>query len=351
MWPFIRQINLIRYLVLWRVNRSFVRLPKCLPAELSLALGVIIANRLPTREASRWRKALAPWNEYQGEALNVTINNETSKQAVKKSKTVPEISWPVETVLFTYPSKMSYGQGELMVWELKLLGENADHSFFLEVILPAMEEASSITDPQWHHHHSPWGRFDIDSIYVARGPRWEPIAQAGKLDVRYRATPTQWAEDLPFGPNSERAFKNLTWLTPFDLGIRLDQAVPSSTGSSPRKKKILPDEKPTLQRILEALVIRMAVLLPGKYNTPDDVWDSLDPEEKSSLQEVIKQTEKMPTHFKNLKAVPDDWPGRWIGAQAFPTALPPSIIPYLELASILHIGKQTHFGCGTFAIN
>ena len=131
----------------------------------------------------------------------------------------------------------------------------------------------------------------------------------------------------------------------------MDQAVPSSTGSSPRKKKILPDEKPTLQRILEALVIRMAVLLPGKYNTPDDVWDSLDPEEKSSLQEVIKQTEKMPTHFKNLKAVPDDWPGRWIGAQAFPTALPPSIIPYLELASILHIGKQTHFGCGTFAIN
>jgi hypothetical protein len=349
MWPFIRQINLIRYLVLWRVNRSLVRLPKCLPAELSLVLGAIIADRLPTREASRWRKALAPWNEYQGEALNVTINKETSNQEVEKSKTIPEISWPVETVLFAYPSKMSYGQGELIMWELKLLGENADHSFFLEVILPAMEEASSTADPRWHHHHSPWGRFDIDSIYVARGPRWAPIVQAGKLDVRYRATPTQWAEGLTFGSNSKRAFKNLTWLTPFDLGLT-DQAASSKTASSAGQKKILPSEKPTLQRILEALIARMAVLLPGKYNTPDDVWDSLDPEEKSSLQEAIKQVQKMPAHFKNLKPVPDDWPGRWIGAQAFPTAIPPSTIPYLELASILHIGKHTHFGCGTFLL-
>ena len=349
MWPFIRQINLIRYLTFWRVNRSLVRVPKCLSAELSLVLGTIIANRLPTREASRWRKALAPWNEYQGEALNVTINNEASKQEVEKSKTIPEISWPVETVLFAYPGKMSYGQGELIMWELKLLGENADHSFFLEVILPAMEEASNTADPQWHRQHSPWGRFDVDSIYVARGPRWEPMAQAGKLDVRYRATPTQWAEDLTFGSNSERAFKDLTWLTPFDLGITLDQADPSSTDPSPRQKKILPHEKPTLQRILEVLIARMAVLLPGKYNTPDDVWNILSPEEKSSLQDVIEQVQQIPAHFKNLKPVPDDWPGRWIGAQAFPT-IPPSVIPLLELASILHIGKQTHFGCGTFLL-
>ena len=84
MWPFISPINLIRYLFVWRVNGSLVWLPKCLSAELSLVLGTMIANRLPTREAHHWRKTLAPWGE------RGTVRD--------KLKTVPEVSWPIEAV-------------------------------------------------------------------------------------------------------------------------------------------------------------------------------------------------------------------------------------------------------------
>lgn len=345
MWPFIKPINLIRYLVVWRVNRSLVRLPRCTPAELSLVLGAIIANRLPTREARPWRKTLAPWDEYQGKALNLPRGN-VPNNSQPKLTTIPDVSWPIETVLFAYPGKMSYGQGEVILWELKLMGDKADHGFFLEFILPAMEEAGSTSDPQWYHQHSPWGRFDIDTVYVARGAHWEPLVRGGQLDLRYHPTPTQWAEGLTFGLSSERTFNQLTWLTPFDLAETLTGA---DSASRPSSKKIPAYEVPTLQSILEALLARMACLLPGKYNTPGDVWNILSPEEQSALFEAIGRADDIRLRRHDLGPTPKYWPGRWIGRQTF-SAIPPLLLPYLELASILHIGKQTHFGCGTFII-
>ena len=50
-----------------------------------------------------------------------------------------------------------------------------------------------------------------------------------------------------------------------------------------------------------------------------------------------------------LEPAPRDWPGRWIGSQSF-MKISPHLLPYLELASILHIGKHMHLGCGTFAL-
>ena len=44
MWPFIKPLRLIRYLVVLRVNASLVRLPRCLPAELSLAVESALAR-------------------------------------------------------------------------------------------------------------------------------------------------------------------------------------------------------------------------------------------------------------------------------------------------------------------
>lgn len=335
MWPFISPINLIRYLFVWRVNSSLVWLPRCLSAEISLVLGTIIADRLPTHEARHWRKALASSGEY-GEDM-------------KEPKTVPpalgqvegEALWPIEAVLFVYPGKRSYGRGELILWELKLMGDSADHGLFLEVILPAMEEAATTSDPRWHYLNSPWGRFDIHSVYVARGSHWEPIVQEGKLDLHYHASPVQWAEGLTFDAGAERVFDRLTWLTPFDLSER--------KMSSLRRKRIPSCEVPTLQMILESLIVRMSLLLPGKHNTPDDVWNSLDAEERSSLRATVEQAATIPVHHHVIRRAPRNWPGRWIGTQTFPS-IPSSIVPYLELASILHIGRQTHFGCGTFAI-
>lgn len=329
MWPFISPIDLIRYLFVWRVNSSLVRLPGCLSTELSLVLGTMIANRLPTREARPWRKALAPWDKHGGISL---IGG-------RKLRTVPEVFWPIEAILFVYPGKLTYGQGELILWELKLIGESADHGLFLEVILPAMEEAGSIADSQWRRQNSLWGQFDIYAVYAARGRRWEPVVQDGRLDLRYHATPAQWVEGLGFDVQSERIFDSLTWLTPFDLGH----------ASGRRKKKIPHAEVPTLQGMLDALIARMSQLLPGKHTTADDVWAILSEEEQARLRGALEQAALIPLHHHRLKLAPEGVPGCWLGTQTFPS-IPHPLIPYLELASILHIGKQTHFGCGTFAI-
>lgn len=327
MWPFISPINLIRYLLVWRVNGPLVWLPSCLAAEISLVLGTTIAERLPTRQAAPWRKALAPWDEVRGKG---------------KLRTVPQASWPIEAVLFVYPGKRCYGEGELILWELKLLGESADHRLFLEVILPAMEAAATTTDPRWPRQNGLWGHFDITGVYAARGKRWEPLVQEGKLDLRHSPTPVQWAEGLAFGARSEHVFKRLSWVTPFDL---------SRPGRSARRHEKIPDhEVPTLPKILEALLDRMAVFLPGKHNSSEQVWNALDAEERTALQEAMGQARRVPVREHKLIPVPKEWPGRWIGVQHFPF-IPQSLIPYLELASILCIGKQTHFGCGTFALS
>ncbi len=334
MWSFIEPIKLIRYLLVLRVNSSLVRLPRCLSTELSLVLGTMIADRLPTREARSWRKALAPWDELGG----ISLVGKT------KLRAVPEASWPIETVLFVYPGKRTYGREELILWELKLMGESADHGLFLEVILPALEEAGTVSDPQWQRQNNLWGRFDIQAVYAARGPRWEPVVSDGRLDLNYHATPVQWAEGLTFDQRSEHVFDHLTWITPFDF------TSDASASRRRRKKKIPPDQVPTLQSILDSLVSRMSLLLPGKYNTPDDVWATLSTEEQTALRAAMEQASHIPIHHKGLKPAPKSWPGRWIGTQTF-ASIPHPIIPYLELASILHIGRQTHFGCGTFAIS
>lgn len=322
MWSYINSINLIRYLLVWRVNSSLVWVPRCLAAELSPVLGTIISKRLPTSEARYWRKALAPYDEYHGEG---------SDKGNKNSNKIPEASWPIEAVLFVYPGKRTYGIGEFIMWELKLIGESADHGFFLEVILPAMEEAGYTSEPQWNRPNTLWGKFDIHSVYVARGSNWEPLVTDSRLDLRYRASPIQWAEGLTFGEKLK--FDNpthLTWLTPFDLDVG------GSGNEAIRQGKSNDRKIPTLKDILEALVFRINLLVPRM-------------EEELPIQGAMEQADNVSILYKNIKAAPKGWTGRWVGTQIF-SYIPFSAIPYLELASILHVGKQTHFGCGTFVL-
>ena len=201
----------------------------------------------------------------------------------------------------------------------------------------------SAANPQWRRQNALWGRFDIRAVYVARGPRWEPIVKNGQLDLSYRATPGQWAEGLTFDLRLDRTFDCLTWLTPFDL------SVDKSDAREQHRRKIASHQVPTLQSMLQSLIARMSLLLPGKHNTPDDVWAILSAEEQSSLRGVLEQASRIPVHHSSLEPAPKSWAGRWIGTQTF-ASIPHPILPYLEMASILHIGKQTHLGCGTFVI-
>jgi len=317
------------------VNSSVVWLPRSLSVELSLVLGTIIANRLPTLQASLWRKALALWNEHGGISL-----------IRKKSlRNVPDASWPMETVLFAYPGKRTYGRGELILWELKLLGESADHNLFLEIILPALEAAGSIVDEEWQSPNCLWGHFNIHSIYVARGHRWEPLVDNGKLDLRYQATPLQWSEGLLFDLDSRSRFNRLTWVTPFDL-VNCEETPDEECPT----KRIRPYDVPTLKGVLEALITRMSRIIPGRYTTPDDLWELLGMEDKMLFRETIEQVSDVSMLYKKIEPVSRLQPGRWIGKQKF-TTIPAPVVPCLELASIFHVGGYTHFGCGTFVID
>lgn len=338
MWNFIRPVNLIRYLIVWKVNSSLVQLPRCLSTALSQVMGAIIASRLPTQQAREWRKALESWD-------NTTA---AAPQEESFQKPAPGAAWPIEVVLFAYPGKRTYGQGESILWELKLLQDSADHGLFLELILPAMEEAASTSTPPLGRLNSLWGGFDIHAVYAARGSRWDPVVSEGRLNLHYRPSSTQWAEGLTFGRDVKRHFRSLTWITPFDLG-----EMPGMSGKAPHSPptgRIPPSEEPTFLGILDALIDRMTLFLPGKGRSAKDVWALLSPDEQEALFQALQLGKRLSQRHRALGPAPNGWPGRWIGAQTF-TTIPERLLPYLELASILHIGKLTHFGCGTFTLS
>lgn len=338
MWDFISPINLIRYLIVWRVNGSLAQLPRYLPLTLSRVLGTLIAERLPTAQTREWRKPLEAW--------------ETTAQAEAKSDqpVIPATAWPLESVLFVYPNKRAFGPGEVILWELKLLGNSADHGIFLELVLPAMEQAATTTDARWVHYNGLWGRFDIQAIYASRGAHWEPVVRDGKLDLDYRPTPNQWADGLVFNVDTERRLQRLTWITPFDFRLPSfnfrSEGYTEPRNSLGRKGKF---GAPTLRDIVDALMERMTLFLPGKRRAATEVWAMLSAETQTALRRALEQAQPMARHRQAITAPPREWPGEGIGTQIF-GEIPPELIPYLELASIIHVGKQTHLGCGTFRL-
>ncbi|MBN1351962.1 hypothetical protein JXJ21_21350 [candidate division KSB1 bacterium] len=334
MLSFINKLHFNRYLIVWRVNSSLAFFPRFFSLDLSMVIGSIIANRLPTKELGPWRKAIAPLEEHLRKRAQT--NNSTRIP-------VPDISWPLHSVLFVYPSKRTFSRNELIIWELKLFGEHADHGMFLEVILPAMEEASYTTNPKWNRRNRIWGHFDIQSVFIARGHQWEPIVQDGRLNLRYQAKPTQWLEGLQLKPNVRARFRNLVWLTPYEFG-----------GISPEETGFLIDGKlpplaeknaPTMARLFIELALRMRELSSRRLNG----LKLLDESDREKFLENYEKASTIPFVTSNMRPAPASWPGRWLGSQRF-ASIPSSIVPYLELASILHIGKLPHFGCGTFLI-
>ncbi len=349
MLPLFNQVSLIRYLIVWRVNGSLVQLPQCLATEISRTLATLIAERLPTQPARPWRKTVELWGNVPV-AEEVIGDGEMSAEPVTPDTrafadtTWP--AWPIEAVVWTYPGKRTYGHGEPIVWELKLLGNDADHGLFLELLLPAMEAAAITSDERWHRPRTLWGRFDIDSIYVSRGPRWEPIARAGRLDLNVRVTPAQWAEGLDDPEQVAPRGRRLTWLTPFEFPgqqAAIESEVATADGLSPAEQQAL-SRAPSLGIILEALMSRIATLTLGKRGQAAQVWALLTAEERVALQEACAAGLTVKAELERAARA---CPGRWIGRQTF-KQIAPILRPYLELAAIVHVGRHTHFGCGTF---
>jgi hypothetical protein len=330
-------LYLNRYLFACRVNHSLVCFSNFPAVEMSLILGTAISERLPTIQARPWVKAMAAWEEYL-KPFGGKISSIADIPRKKKIPPLPEASWPIESVLFFYPGKRNYGQGELIFWELKLIGESADHGLFLEVILPALEEVGTIRDSRWRYINSIWGHFDIQSVYMANGGQWDPVVTDGRLDLRYKPSQLQWCRGLTFKPprrtrSKKQVLDSLTWITPFEL-----------ENLGPRKKV------PTLKHILDATTERLARMTLGKHSQAGEFWDMLSAKERSALQEAAELASENPFVSHHLKSVPAYWPGRHIGDEVFSAPIADAILPYLGLASIFHIGKYPHFGCGTFFI-
>jgi len=265
-----------------------------------------------------------------------------------KNAVIPEVSWPIHSVVFVHPGKRVYGKGEIVPWELKLFGKDASHEFFIEVILPAMEEASYNREAHWSYRNCLWGNFDIDSIYIANKNRWDPLATGGRLDLNYKANSLQYSEDLfkKYTDKVRFSYRKLIWLTPFDF-TTVFSATKDKVQAAGEETHAL-DATPTLYGILDAFLSRLHVILEGRRTAPENVWSFFSQEERDNLHELMGDISGI--NMTSHAVVPSKKVlGRWIGEQTF-ASIPHTLLPYLDLASHIHIGRQTHAGCGTFQI-
>jgi hypothetical protein len=342
MWITNPPLKLLRYLFVLQVNSSLVRLMRCPTREFSLILGARIVNRLPTSEARAWRKVLASW---QGQQAAILAADEEAPLAVETTPVNPttptELSWPLQTVLHLYPGKLNYGRGERLLLEVKLVGDSANHQNFLELILPALEEAGWTHDPIGSRPTALWGHYDIAGVYVARGLRWEPLVRNGQIDLNAQPTPGQWAAQLPFVFPRQHAPNKLMWITPyaFDGGTH-PPATPTTTQRPAQKlSKLTP---PSLVQLLESIAPHWAGSPP--------VWRSKMVKGEETLwswDELLQQAQSVRTVHSDLHPAPRDCPGEASGLQTF-SNIPHTLVPYLVLASLLHVGRYTHLGCGAF---
>ncbi|MCS6845584.1 MAG: hypothetical protein NZ528_14895 [Caldilineales bacterium] len=318
----------IRYLLVWRIQGRLVRLPPYLPVQISTTVAALVAERLPTQQAKPWQKAIAA-------AQQAAAGGEPATAA-----------WPIESVIFVPPGKRTYGEGEPIVWELKLLGAHADHGLFLEVLLPAIEAAGVTRDPRWFSNYSLWGRFVVQAVYVANGAEWQPLAEEGRLNLRLRPTTSQWANRLWSSAEPALKPRRLRWITPFALPLAETTVPPNPSDSAVTASAAQP---PALTDLVAALLSRLAQLQTGRRALNSGAWGWLEAQERDALQALLADAPAVSQH--TLAAPPAGWPGRWIGDQRWAAPIPAPLLPYLDLAAILHIGDHTHYGCGTFRLS
>jgi hypothetical protein len=167
------------------------------------------------------------------------------------------------------------------------------------------------------------------------------------LNLRYRATSLQWAEGIESVMQLERSFYRLNWITPCELQ---PVSAPTTRCATTDPSHSI-DESPGLKAILEALIERICHVMPGKVHTPEELWKRVGTEEQAYFLDAMDQVARVGVRRNQLVGVPKGWPGKWIGKQWLDQVVPPAALPYLHLASIVHVGRYTHFGCGTFLLS
>ena len=124
-------IKVLRYLIVIRVNASLIRLTKNTTTDVLYTLGSLIIENCSTRLAIPWKKN-----------LDLYAKNKSDVESINTL-------WPIAASLLFFPSKCTFNEGDLIFFEIKLFGKDANHDFFLEMILPAIENGGIKKDRAW----------------------------------------------------------------------------------------------------------------------------------------------------------------------------------------------------------
>jgi hypothetical protein len=208
-----------------------------------------------------------------------------------------------------------------------------------------MEEACITNNPEWNSRNRLWGHFDILNIYAALGNTWQPFVSNGKLNLELRINPKQWLEGLDFKPTALRDLKYIDWVVPADLSE--DYSGYFALDLPDEKEKLKFCKAPPLSLILFSLIQRINRLLYEPTRSLIKIEDVLKAADEKAFLNAFQQSIQANITDNKFKEVPHSWPGKFYGLQKY-SSISRAITPYLNIASILHVGKYTHFGCGTF---
>lgn len=318
----IEKIDLIRYLLVLKITGPQVKLLRRSIPEFSYVLGKIMAERMAKAKSKAWWK-------------NLTTAKEWLFSSARETRDMPETFWPIQSAWLVYTQKTRLSRGESLFLELKLFSNAAEHHFFLETVLPGLEEAGRISNHESRMKSNLAGNFEIESIYTAKKLKWEPVVKQGRLDFRAQIDSRQWAEGMDARPGKRnKPLTRLSWITPLDLDA----------------KNGIPEQPPDMHQLIEKVLYRYKLLTSKGYTSDERFVSDFTSKETAQLQDCLEQAGNVEVRGFNQTFLKTTPPYFWLGEQYF-APVPESLVPLLELASIIHIGRYTHYGYGTFRLN
>uniref|UniRef100_UPI004057BEE8 hypothetical protein n=1 Tax=Candidatus Electrothrix sp. TaxID=2170559 RepID=UPI004057BEE8 len=313
-------IQILRYLFVLRINRSLIETLKQPDQEILHNLAALIAENMGGADGKAWKKAAR-------RLANASVD--VSLDAVPLAGPPP---WPIDAVLLAENPGTRLCLNELFFFELTVLSDRIGHHFILEYLLPALEQAG-YSRMEKQPKFGLWGNYEIVGLFCAHGADWEPVIDEGQLSSDYFPKPDQWARDFMMN-GTGKIFTRLDWIRP----LAPDAAMPENG----------PD-MPWLLAALERRMTALKLLNKGSADM-DTLVQGIPGMEKASWQEAVDAAQAMPAPVSVLRPVEKEHPAKAvIGRQHF-SAIPPVVLPWLELASILHLGLHTHYGYGGFSL-
>ena len=307
-------LKLIRYLIELRINRSLVWLPPRPEREFAWRWGTLMAAQMPIVRARAWKKALARGFDGPDE---------------------PPL-WPAEAVLRLRISRRTFGLGEAFFLELKLMGDAADHAFFMETMLPALEILGCEGGPS-PGANPLWGHFEIHSVRSARGRTWKPLIRDGRLDLRFKVNAGQWEKGLRPAEFRSQPVHRLAWLTPYH---------PPENRNGGRSS----DRPPELPELLEEIARRLGRILHGPRTDAREFVARMDADCAGQWNRALEIAAGVrATSWRPIPTYSSSNPG-FLGEQTFAPAIPPALFPFLALGQLIHPGEGALYGCGAFGL-